>query len=72
MKAFLFLSDFNKTSLFSIDFHKTPKYQNSMRICSVGAEMFHVDNPQNAAYFTMLSFFLSVNIQILHKGCTKI
>ena len=27
LKALLFLSDFNKTSIFSKDFHKTPKHQ---------------------------------------------
>ena len=39
----LFLTDFNKTSIFSTDFQKIPQILNFMKIHPLGAELFHVD-----------------------------
>jgi hypothetical protein len=39
----LFLSEFNKAPIFSIDFRETLTYKSFMKIRPVGAELFHAD-----------------------------
>ena len=39
----LFLSDFNKTLIFSTDLKKKSQISNVMKICPVGAKLFHAD-----------------------------
>ena len=47
LKYPLFLSDFNETWIFSRDFLKTTQISNFMRICPVGAEVFHAERAWN-------------------------
>ena len=42
----LFLSDFNETQIFSTDFLKNTQLSNFIKIRSVGAMLFHVDDGQ--------------------------
>ena len=39
----LFLSDFNETWIFLTIFLKNPQTSNFMKICPVGADLFHAD-----------------------------
>ena len=39
----LLLSNLNETLFYSTDFPKMLKYTNFMKICPLGAELFHVD-----------------------------
>jgi len=39
----LFFTDFNENLIFSMHFGKIPKYQISLKILPVGAELFHAD-----------------------------
>jgi hypothetical protein len=39
----IFLSDFNKTRIFSIDFRKNIQMSNLLKMNPVGSEFFHVD-----------------------------
>jgi hypothetical protein len=43
VKSLLFLSDFNDTLIFSTDVRKMLKIPNFMKVCPVGAELFHTD-----------------------------
>jgi len=43
VKYRLFLSNFNETLIYSIDFPKMLTYKNFMKICPLGAELFRVD-----------------------------
>jgi hypothetical protein len=43
LKYPLFLSGFNKTSIFATDFFKNTQISNFMKISPVGAELFHAD-----------------------------
>ena len=56
----LFMSDFNKTLIFSTDFSKNPQISNFMEIRLVGAEIFHADEQ---THMTKLVF----NFGILRK-----
>ena len=39
----VFVSDLNKTCIFSIDFRENIQIWNLMKICPVGAELFHAE-----------------------------
>jgi hypothetical protein len=43
IKYLLLLSDFNQNLTFLDIFSKNPKISNFMKICPVGAKLFHVD-----------------------------
>ena len=43
VKYMFFLSDFNQTCIFSKGFRKTLIYQSFIKICPMGAELFHAE-----------------------------
>jgi len=47
VKCPLFLSDMNEPGIFSTDFSKNTQISNAMKICPVGAELFHADGRTN-------------------------
>jgi hypothetical protein len=64
----LYLSDFNGTWILAINFRKILKTSNLIKICPVGAELFHADRQTN---MTKLIFrfcnFANVPSQFLHE-----
>jgi hypothetical protein len=63
------LSDFNKTSIFSTDFQKkNPQISNFMKICPVGAELFHPERQTNGHDMTRhISFHVLCNPSLTIK-----
>ena len=50
----LFLSDFNKTWIFSTDFQKNSQIQNFVEIRSVGDELFHAKRSTDTTKLTVV------------------
>jgi hypothetical protein len=62
IKYLLFLSDFTETWIFSTEFSKKSQISNLIKICPVGAELFHADGQTRhvEANRRVLQFFESV------------